>query len=211
MEKEQGGGVEPGITSAEVNSVEGDIDKQWCFPRCTPNEQEEKEIIARCAEIATRTIFEQFCYKFGGKVYLQSDGGPIGTRITMCLARVVMHDWGDQYRTILTAASLRIALLSSYVDDVRQGSTVLRLGMRFDHKSMDFKWSMEAELEDKDLKGVETRNRRMTRICLPAMNSINPDLVFTAEVPEDFADKKLPSRHGILEIWRHKSQENLEA
>ena len=33
----------------------------------------------------------------------------------------------------------------------------------------------------------------MSRICLPAMNAINPDLVFTAEVPEDFADGKLPT------------------
>ena len=33
----------------------------------------------------------------------------------------------------------------------------------------------------------------MARICLPAMNSINGDLEFTAEVPEDFADEKLPT------------------
>ena len=112
------GGVEPGITSEEIKSMDGDIEKQWCFPRCEPNEQEEREIIARCAEIATRSIFENFCDKFAGKTYKQTDGGPIGARITMCLARVVMHDWGEQYRMILTKASLRIALLSSYVDDV---------------------------------------------------------------------------------------------
>ena len=70
------GGVEPGMTSAEAVSVDGDIEKQWCFPRCVPNEHEEKELIARCAEIATRAIFENFCYKFGGKVYLQKDSMP---------------------------------------------------------------------------------------------------------------------------------------
>ena len=189
------GGVAPGMTSEEANSVDGDVEKQWCFPRSAPNEQEEKEIIARCAEIATRTIFENFCYKFGGKTYKQTDGGPIGARVTMCLARVVMHDWGEQYQQILTKACLRIALLGSYVDDVRQGTTVLRLGMRFDHTIMEFKWSMEAEVEDKTLKEIEEEptNRRMSRICLPAMNAINPDLVFTAEVPEDFADGKLPT------------------
>ena len=72
------GGVEPGIISEEIKSMDGDIEKQWCFPRCEPNEQEEREIIARCAEIATRSIFENFCYKFGGKTYKQTDGGPIG-------------------------------------------------------------------------------------------------------------------------------------
>ena len=33
----------------------------------------------------------------------------------------------------------------------------------------------------------------MARLCLPAMNAINPDLTFTAEVGEDFPDKRLPT------------------
>ena len=52
-----------------------------------------------------------------------------------------MYDWGTQYRTILTRASLRVALLGSYVDDVRQGSTCLRFGMRFDKEQMEFVWT----------------------------------------------------------------------
>ena len=60
----------------------------------------------------------------------------------------------------------------------------------FDNTIMEFKWSMEAEVDDKILKEIEKEptNRRMSSICIPAMNAINPDLVFTAEVPEDFAD-----------------------
>ena len=187
--------MEPGITCEEIKSMDGDIEKQWCFPRCVPNEQEEREIIARCAEIATRTIFENFCYKFAGKTYKQTDGGPIGARVTMCLARVVMHNWGEQYSIILTRASLRVALLSSYVDDVRQGTTILRYGMRFDQVTMEFKWNMGAEEEDRNLKELEgeSSNSRMRRICMPAMNAINPDLQFTAEIPEDYKDGKVPT------------------
>ena len=170
--------MEPGITSEEVTKVDGDVEKQWVFPRCTPSPQEEKELIARCAEIATRTIFQNFSYKFAGKVYLQTDGGPIGDRVTMCLARIVMHDWGEKYRAILTRASLRIALLSSYVDVVRQGTTCLRFGMRFDVVKLEFVWSMGAEEEDKNMRREigESNNRRMSRICLLAINSINKDL-----------------------------------
>ena len=75
---------------------------------------------------------------------------------------------------------MKIALLGSYVDDVRQGVTVLRLGMKFDHTTMEFRWNMDAEMEDKALKEVEKEptNRRMSRMCLPAINSINPYLVF---------------------------------
>ena len=60
---------------------------------------------------------------------------------------------------------LKIALLGSYVDDVRQGITVLRLGMRFDQTTMKFRWNMDVEMEDKALKEVEKEptNRRMSR------------------------------------------------
>ena len=183
------------MTSDDVTKLDGEEDKQWVYPRCTPTEQDEREIIARCAEIATRTIYQNFCYKFAGTVYLQTDGGPIGARITMCLARIVMYDWGTKYRTILTKASLRIALLSSYVDDVRQGSTCLRFGMRFDKEKMEFVWDMESELEDKRMKieEKESNNKRMARICAPAQNSINEDLQFTQEVPEEFENGRMPT------------------
>ena len=35
----------------------------------------------------------------------------------------------------------------------------------------------------------ETSSQRMVRICLPAMNSINEDLNFTVEVPDQFETK----------------------
>jgi hypothetical protein len=84
------------------------------------------------AEIGTRAIFEQFCYKFGGKAYHQQSGGPIGARVTMCASRMVMQHWARNYRNILLQARLRLALLRGYVDDGCQGSTVLRRGMIFD-------------------------------------------------------------------------------
>ena len=46
----------------------------------------------------TRVIWENFCYKFAGKTYKQSTGGPIGARVTMCAARLIMQDWGERYK-----------------------------------------------------------------------------------------------------------------
>ena len=48
----------------------------------------------------------------------------------------------------------------------------------------------------------ETSNERMGRICLPAINSINRDLVFTKEVPEEFEDNKLPTLDFFLWLTR---------
>jgi hypothetical protein len=48
----------------------------------------------------------------------------------------------------------------------------------------------------------ETSNARMVRVCLPAINTINEDLVFTAEIPEEFKDHKLPTLDFYLWLAR---------
>ena len=82
-------------------------------------------MLARMGEIGLRTIFENFMYTFGGKNFLQLSGGPIGARVTMAAARIVMQDWSEQYSRILIKAKLEIWLFSGYVDDGRQGTTRL--------------------------------------------------------------------------------------
>ena len=52
----------------------------------------------------------------------------------MCASRMVMQHWARKYNTILLHAGLGVPLLRGYVDDGRQGSTVLRRGMVFDIK-----------------------------------------------------------------------------
>ena len=51
-----------------------------------------------------RTVFENFTYNFGGRIYLHKDGGPIGNRLTIACSRVIMQDWGEKYLEILRAA-----------------------------------------------------------------------------------------------------------
>ena len=55
-----------------VNKKKEDITKEWGFRDITPTEQERKELLARVAEIGLRVIFENFCYRFNGKMYHQS-------------------------------------------------------------------------------------------------------------------------------------------
>ena len=54
-----------------------------------------------------------------------------------------------------------------------------------------------------DISRNETTERRMARVCLVAMNSINPDLTFTVEVCSDFPDNRLPTLDFLLwpEWW----------
>ena len=49
----------------------------------------------------------------------------------------------------------------------------------------------------------ESSNARMVRVCLPAINQVKTDLVFTAEIPEDFQDSKLPTLDFFLWLDRN--------
>ena len=89
-------------------------------------------IVARVAEIGTRVIFENFTYQFGEDIFLQMSGGPIGARVTMAAARIVMQSWARSYQAILLKSGLRLTDLSGYVDDGRHMGTTLRRGMRYD-------------------------------------------------------------------------------
>ena len=123
----------------------------------------------------------------------------------MAAARIVMGDWGEKWRNIIEKAGVKLPQLDGYVDDVRHRSTCLRFGMRWSQDEEQFVWSQEAKDEDKMMKyeQQESTNARMARLCLPAINSVNKDLVFTAEIPEEFKDKKLPTLDFFL--WLEKN------
>ena len=189
-------GVKPTMKCKWVNSKEVLEDEDWTYPPVTPTPQQRKQIIGHVAEIGTRTIFENFCYQFGGKAYHQQEGGPIGARVTMCAARMVMQHWAREYTNILLQAGLRIPLMTGYVDDGRQGSTVLRRGMMFNTEKRAFEYSKEQhEIDDEE---DAPDNVRMARRCLPAMNSVNGNLRFTTEAPEDFPRDRLPTLDFVL-------------
>ena len=120
-----------------------------------------------------RFLFENFTYKFAKESYKQESGGPIGARVTMAAARIVMNDWGAKWSEILRGANILIGMLDGYVDDVRQESTTLRMGTRWNKEMQKFTSSEEDKKEDLRLKYEmqETSNVRMVRVCLPARAS----------------------------------------
>ena len=130
------------------------------------------------------------------------EGGPIGARLTMCAARLVMMQWAEEYNKILAAGGVEPELLEVYVDDGRQAGAVFRLGTRFESTSRKMVITEDAMKEDKLLK--EEPNVRMARVCLPIMNSINEDLTFTVEVSQDFKDRRLPTLD--MKMWLEKGK-----
>ena len=77
--------------------------------------------------------------------------------------------------------------------------------MRWNDEERKFTWTKKDMEEDKRMKyeQKESTNTRMSRLCLPAINTVNRDLVFTAEKPEDFKDNKLPTLDFFLWLQRN--------
>ena len=76
-------GTTTGMSSKGLNIEQGRENKQWYFPRENPNEEKLKEMIGTVVEIAIIILWKTYCYDFGGKTYIQKEGGPIGQRTTM--------------------------------------------------------------------------------------------------------------------------------
>ena len=70
---------------------------------------------------------------------------------------------------------------------------------------LSFTLSEEDKQEDKRMnyEMKASTNARMARLCLPAINSVNKDLVFTCELPEKFKDSKLPTLDFLLWLDRN--------
>ena len=113
----------------------------------------------------------------------------------MCLARLVMQQWREEYSLLLREADLGELLSKIYVDDNRAIVRKIKSGMRFIEKEKRFIYMAEWIEEDK----LEDETKRTIRELNKAMNSVNKDLKFTVEHESDFPNARLPTL--AFELW----------
>ena len=89
------------------------------------------KLMGLAMELAVNFFFKNFCYTFGGKKFIQLKGGPIGARLTMAVARIVMQAWKDKFDIILKNSNIEEILSGLYVDDGRSFHRKLNHGERY--------------------------------------------------------------------------------
>ena len=109
-------------------------DSNWEWPSVEIGPKEIKKLMGSALEMAVIFFFRNFTNTFGGEIFLQMFGGPIGARITMCVARLVLQQWRDEYSLILSKAGIEELLSKIYVDDNRNVVKKLKPGLRFDRE-----------------------------------------------------------------------------
>ena len=183
-------GSKPGVTGKGPMGKQSNDEEQWEFPDVEPTELEKRRLIGACVEIGVKKVFTSHLYSFAGKVYLQSDGGPIGVRLAGTVARVVMGEWDMSLNRLMKENKMTTWMISRYVDDVTAVVTALRRGVRWDRQQQRLAFCKRWELED--LKENPSPTKKTMEVLKDMMNSIYRNIQVTVEIPENFADNKLP-------------------
>ena len=98
-----------------------------------------------------------------------------------------MGEWDKKLVKLLTDNCISTEVATRYIDDIRLVMRPIKLGWRWNGKSMEFKETWKKEEE------VMTRTAKTSSVLKEIMNSIFPNLNFTMETHEDFQDSTLPT------------------
>ena len=78
------------MNSRDVLSKEIGACSQWIFSKTKPEGILRRKLMAKVIEVGVRTSFREQIYTFGDEIFHQREGGPIGSRLTMVCARLIM-------------------------------------------------------------------------------------------------------------------------
>ena len=74
-----------------------DDDAKWLRASRIPNDNEKKKILALVLATLVDFVMGNHVYKVGDTIHLQTDGGPMGLKLTGAIARVVMMLFDKTY------------------------------------------------------------------------------------------------------------------
>ena len=82
--------------------------------------------------LAVKCLFTTHLYTFGGEIFRQLFGGPIGLRGTCAVARLIMCLWDKMWKAVMLRAGVIIALYLRYMDDGRMVLHPVKAGWRWE-------------------------------------------------------------------------------
>ena len=151
-------------------------------------------IIAAVVRIAIELLFSTHLYTFGGKIFKQKEGGPIGLRATCAVARLIMNMWGKKWLSLMKEWNLDIEEYVRYMDDGRVFIHSIKRGWRWEEGELV--WMEEWEVEDAGVRLKEVTKRVVNK----SMQEVLPFLNITTEIGEDFEDGWLPTLDISLKV-----------
>ena len=72
-------------------------DEMWKFTRFQLTPDAKRKLLAKGLELAVKVMYNTHLYTFGGKVYHQQSGAPIGERGSVGTCRIILNFGGKVY------------------------------------------------------------------------------------------------------------------
>ena len=92
-------------------------------------------MVAEVARVSSQVMFDTHLYTFGGKVFRQKEGDPIGLRGTCAIPRLIMYNWDRGWMRTMEFNSITISGYWRYMDDGRILLPPFKMGWK--RKEMD--------------------------------------------------------------------------
>ena len=105
--------------------------EQWIFKDVELTEWERKMVVGEAVSLATRAMFHDHLYKFGGTTYHQAQGGPIGLCGTCAIAKLNMQMFDKKWEHRLMGVGIRNWRRMRYVDNGRLALPPIKAGWRW--------------------------------------------------------------------------------
>ena len=120
------------------------------------------------------------------KIYLQSDEGSTGVRLTGILAEIIMILWCDDLSRRLETAGIKNSILPRFVDDITMVPTKIPPGWKLIGEKLEYN-------KDNVAKDMEVNDDdRTMKIIKDIADSISDNIKVTYDIPSNHDDRKVP-------------------
>jgi len=148
----------------EVVSNE-EVTEKWEMFGTMYTRAEKRLLCAMCIQVGVEVAFSNHIYWYHNHLYRQTQGGAIGARLTVVVARVNMDRWEERMMLEIERMKLEIYLFTKYIDDINLALSVVPPGWRWEqHVSGEWILEWSREQEYRDLESEELGARRAFRL-----------------------------------------------
>ena len=157
--------------------------ENWDFENVKLDDTVRRNLVALMLHVMVLLLTSTTCYRFGGKIYKQTDGLGIGLRASAAIARLVMVTWDQTWGALQRRLGLVVLLFCRYVDDVRVYLKPIAKGWRW----TDAGWTFSAQDD------IRTPYERTLEELNKSLDFVWSFMKFTTEGENDFNDAFLPT------------------
>ena len=109
-----------------------------------PDSTQLRTIVALSLSCMVVHMMSNHVYSVGQKIYIQEDGGPIGTELAQVLGKLSMLHHSKQFTDMLDATDMHLLLNLVYEDDITNAADVPKNGRTYEQAELDTEQTLNA-------------------------------------------------------------------